>query len=113
MPVREFGRFYPILHSNQMSWLANLTLHVTLQIERFQFPESAHISQFDHLLDQRESSTHLKVTNQDLLWQHKCVFLFTLQFESIAGVLLRIFSHWKSKTNFFHIFILRGVKLVS
>ena len=113
MPVREFGRFYPILHSNQMSWLANLTLHVTLQIERVQFPESAHISQFDCLLDQRESSTHLKVTNQDLLWQHKCVFLFTLQFESIAGVFLRKFSHWKSKTNFFHIFILRGVKLVS
>ena len=109
MPVGEFGRFYPILHSNQMSWLANLTLHVTLQIERFQFPESAHISQFDHLLDQRESSTHLKVTNQDLLWQHKCVF----QFESLAGVLLRKFSHWRGKTIFFHIFILRGVKLVS
>ena len=44
MPVREFGRFYPILHSNQMSWLANLTLHVTLQIEPVQFPESAHKS---------------------------------------------------------------------
>ena len=91
--------FIPIKWAGLQIWHCMLLY----KLNEFSF-QKVHISQFDCLLDQRESSTHLKVTNQDLLWQHKCVFLFTLQFESIAGVLLRIFSHWKSKTNFFSYF---------
>ena len=74
------------------------------KLNEFSF-QKVHISQFDCLLDQRESSTHLKVTNQYLLWQHKCVF----QFESIAGVLLRI--HWKSRRSIFHIFFFTASNL--
>ena len=92
--------FIPIKWAGLQIWHCMLLY----KLNEFSF-QKVHISQFDCLLDQRESSTHLKVTNQYLLWQHKCVFLFTLQFESIAGVLLRIFSHWKSKTIFFFIFL--------
>ena len=100
--------FIPIKWAGLQIWHCMLLY----KLNEFSF-QKVHISQFDCLLDQRESSTHLKVTNQDLLWQHKCVFLFTLQFESIAGVLLRIFSHWKSKTNFFSYFFFTAIKFVS
>ena len=87
--------FIPIKWAGLQIWHCMLLY----KLNEFSF-QKVHISQFDCLLDQRESSTHLKVTNQYLLWQHKCVF----QFESLAGVLLRKFSHWKSKTSIFHIF---------